>query len=46
MVRVGIDLKLFDKLVASSESLTIDALAKETGAAPGLLGWSFLGISG
>ncbi|KAL1967218.1 hypothetical protein VTN77DRAFT_3509 [Rasamsonia byssochlamydoides] len=37
-VRVGIDLKLFDRLAASSTPLTVDQLSEATGAHPTLLG--------
>lgn len=38
MIRIGCDLDLFSILAASSEPLTIEILAKQTGAAPLLLG--------
>ncbi|PQE26449.1 O-methyl transferase B protein [Rutstroemia sp. NJR-2017a BBW] len=37
-VRVGIDLKLYDLLVASETPLSVEDIAKTTGASPLLLG--------
>jgi len=37
IVCVALDLKLFDILTESSESLTVEKLAQKTGAAPVLL---------
>lgn len=39
-VRIGIDLKLFDLLSASTEPLTVEQLRQKTGAAPVFLGLS------
>ena len=39
-VRIGIDLKVFDLLVASKDAMTVDQLQQKTGAAPALLGTS------
>jgi hypothetical protein len=38
VVRVGIDLKLYDLLVASKAPLSVEDIAKTTGASPLLLG--------
>jgi demethylsterigmatocystin 6-O-methyltransferase len=38
MIRVGLDLKLFDILVENKAPLTVDELASKTGVAPTLLG--------
>ncbi|KAF2795939.1 methyltransferase B [Melanomma pulvis-pyrius CBS 109.77] len=38
LVKIGVDLKIFDMLVASSTPLSLENIREKTGAAPGLLG--------
>lgn len=40
LVKIGVDLKIFDMLVASSTPLSLENIREKTGAAPGLLGTS------
>jgi len=38
LVKIGVDLKIFEILAASSTPLSLEHIGKKTGAAPALLG--------